>query len=151
VTPVPLADLGLNSRHRVSALWWLALLYRRPAAFTQAIDGIEGLPAQLKAAAILYLNSLPFVLGVATVGRVIIFDVLELPMQNPATDLGLWTLVEWHGRGLASGLAVGLAVGSPAGSAVGSPSGSLSGLRSRLQLLSLSRLLVGSRAGSAAG
>jgi hypothetical protein len=28
--PIALADLRLNSKSHLSALWWLALLYRKP-------------------------------------------------------------------------------------------------------------------------
>ena len=102
--PLPLGGIRLfdGKSHR-AALWWLAVLYRRPKFLAQQLKSIPHGRA-LRIAANLYLHSLPYVIVVSIALRPAIYS-----LTGRAWD---WQrLVFDTARGIAGGIAGGIAVG----------------------------------------
>lgn len=70
--PIPLDQIGLRWRDHRSALWWLGFLYRCPIKAWQIF---KQLPRHriLAASYILYAHSLPYLILLSVLGRLIIF------------------------------------------------------------------------------
>ena len=111
MTPVPLAALSLRLRHHLAALWWLCLLYRRPAAFVRALEKATSRAARLRAGSILYLHALPPALILVIVGRLLLFGALGLAAERVLPTADLLAAISWHGEQIAVGIAVGIAGG----------------------------------------
>jgi hypothetical protein len=59
MTPRPLDQIGLHWRDHKSALWWLALLYRRPVQFQEALQP-SAPRSQLRIGLLFLLHALPY-------------------------------------------------------------------------------------------
>ena len=86
MTPVPLPALRLRLQHHRSALWWLALLYRRPRAFGLDMEQL-GHSQRFAAAVRMYLHGLPYVLVIAVLGRLLVFGIFWVAPEHPPPDL----------------------------------------------------------------
>ncbi len=82
MTPIPLDQIRLDWRSHKSALWWLGLLYRKPAAFRAVLAASSNFSA-LAAAIRIYLHTLPYSLLVAGIGRWLLVDALGLLTKLP--------------------------------------------------------------------
>jgi len=111
MTPIPLAELRLDLRSHLSALWWLGLLYRRPKRFQQAAEK-PGRWAGVEAGVRLYAHFLPYMFLAAALGRLLLFGLLGLQTEEPMTPID-------HVGVIAGGIAVGIAFGIAGGIAVG--------------------------------
>jgi len=103
VEPAPLDQLGLRLSDHCAALWWLALLYRRPVVFT---DSLKQLPRmkQTRVGFLLWLHALPYALVVAAAMRAATLRLSGVP----------WSWTSFAGD-LAVGIAFGIAIGIAAG------------------------------------
>jgi len=136
MTPLPLGELRLNWGSHFSALWWLGLLYRRPARFHEALKALDRWPARA-AGLRLYLHAAGWVLLASVLGRLLLYGALGLPTRVPgataaevlalqgasiaygiAGGIGLGILFG-SGYGIAVGIAVGITVGIAGGMALG--------------------------------
>lgn len=73
----PLADLRLQPRHHLSALWWLGLLYRRPQRFARELGALS-LPRQSGVAACLHFHVFLDALLLLVLSRLMLFGTFEL-------------------------------------------------------------------------
>ena len=69
MTPRPLGQIRLRPSDHLSALWWLGLLYRRPARFRDALKGMFTAGSDAIVAFCFYLHSLPYILILIAAGR----------------------------------------------------------------------------------
>ncbi len=85
MSSTPLDQLRLRWRDHTSALWWLGLLCRRPKRFHETLQHIPR-TQQLRAALLLWLHSLPYIVALSGLGRMIMFGTPK--NLSPATDDG---------------------------------------------------------------
>jgi len=122
MTPLPLNQIGLSWRHHVSALWWLALLYRQPYHFREALRTLP-LKHRVVTGFCLLGPALPWMLlvslvvellgiGIALASGLSSFTAILLVKHAVGTAMGT-TL------GIASGITVGIGVGIVGGIADG--------------------------------
>ncbi|MDS4013323.1 MAG: hypothetical protein RKP46_03080 [Candidatus Accumulibacter sp.] len=100
-----LADLRAFD-HR-AALWWLALLYRRPKRFQEALGGLASHRQRLLVGVCVFLHALPYVVVLAIGGRLLLHAL-------GAIDLGRsgFAALAYHAvQGIAVGIALGIAEG----------------------------------------
>ena len=108
MTPRPLHELRLRARDHKHALWWLALLYRKPRLFHQALQA--GTRAQQFGVGLrLEVHALPYVVLLCVLGRVLLFGVFGLPTRPSTTTLD--ALLRFHLAEIAGAIAIGIAVG----------------------------------------
>ena len=121
MTPLSLGELRFGWHSHISALWWLALLYRQPQRLRESLEGLPLIRAvsaglTLLAHALPYIVVLHLLLGIA-IG-------LEGPVQyvemwRGAAFASFWLLSRNVAVGIAGGIAVGIGVGIAGGIAVG--------------------------------
>jgi hypothetical protein len=116
MTPRPLGQIRLRPNDHLSALWWLGLLYRRPAQFPEGITSCSRW-GRLAIALCLYLHSLPYSLIAIVAGRWLLFGVLAIPTNRLLTN-GTDN-VTFHVMQIARGISYGIVVGMAGGIAVG--------------------------------
>jgi len=112
MTPTPLDKIGLRWHDHKSALWWLGLLYRRPAQFENTLESFSK-SKSLQIAFFLYLHSLIYIILVIVVGQYIIFVLLKISMKDSLT-ISLETLNSPAMKltfGIVSAIAGGIIVG----------------------------------------
>src|SRR5215510_7889930 len=116
MNPVPLDQIGFNWISHKSALWWLGLIYCRPAKVKEEIKSVT-LIKRLKLGPSLWIHILPYIITICALGRFIIFDLLALhhdpraPYSANVLNFHLFHIT----MGIAWGIAIGVAVGSIAG------------------------------------
>ncbi|MGH8547796.1 MAG: AAA family ATPase [Methylococcales bacterium] len=127
MTPIPLAELRLRFSHHRSALWWLALLYRRPREFAVAVPSLklEGSLIGLR----LLLHAMPWVFLTALLGRLSLVYDTSLPFSLSNADFAsLLPVLKKTAFGVAFGVAGGVASGVAVGVASGVAGGVASGV-----------------------
>src|SRR4030095_5866233 len=114
--PLPVEQLSFGWRSHRLALWWLGLLYRRPAEFQRVLKSLPRLKS-LGTGLALYLHIVPYLVIFCVVGRFLLFGVFDLPAQNAPSEFSeaLW----WHVRQSAFGIAGGIGGGIGGGIALG--------------------------------
>ncbi len=90
MTALPLEQIGPTWRHHCSALWWLALLYRRPREFHRDLLPLPQWSV-VRVGLVLFLHALPYILLIDVLGRLILFRMLVVP---PGRAISLGTLGE---------------------------------------------------------
>jgi hypothetical protein len=123
MNPVPLDRLRWRD-HR-AALWWLGLLYRRPARFLQALDAVADNWQRLVVGARLMLHVLPYSLAVSVAGRLVLltFGASDLSSAVSGRAAGeqidlvsaFLPVLAKAGEGMIWGMALGVGLGSSAG------------------------------------
>ncbi|MCA1851865.1 MAG: hypothetical protein LC647_05595 [Beggiatoa sp.] len=109
MTPVPLAALRLRPRDHLSALWWLALLYRRPRVFQLDLERL-GRGQRFAAAIRMYLHGLPHIVVIVVLGR-----IFGIALGHAPADLDVGSLASFHVGQIARGIPLGIAGGIVAG------------------------------------
>src|ERR1035437_11152329 len=106
--PVPLEQIGLRLRDHRAALWWLAMLYRRPKTL---VDSLKRLPRikQVRVGFSLWLHALPYVLVLTAVARGDLLRLSGTPWSWAA--LGALKIVGGIAFGIALGITCGIAFG----------------------------------------
>ena len=135
--PRPLCQIRLRWRDHRSALWWLGLLYRRPAQFRGALETCS-MPHKLISASCLWLHSLPYVLSLSVIGRYLVFG------SAAGITVGI-------AGGIAGGIAVGIAGGIAVGIAAGIAAGIAGGIAVGIAYGTAYGIAYGIIPGSAAG
>lgn len=127
--PTPLAQIGLRWRDHKSALWWLALLYRRPSQFDSALKPLP-LAARVVAAFWLNLHAFLYIFLLCAVCRLIFWGLLGIPTRETfATTVDAILFHTFATTiGIASGIAVGIAGGVASEFAIGMSFGISSGI-----------------------
>lgn len=99
--PMPLRDIGLLPRHHRSALWWLGILYRRPARFHQEVETLPWSKTLISGITLL-LHALPYLVLLPGIGR---WMLVSLPTVKPIEPLPSELLAAFlfHLRTIASG------------------------------------------------
>ena len=111
MTPTPLDKIGLRWRDHKSALWWLALLYRRPVQFQNALKGLSRWQF-VKSGSTLYLHSVIYIVLIGMLGRLIIFGWLGLLPTERALEVAFYLEIwQYNIVQLAIGIAVGITIG----------------------------------------
>jgi hypothetical protein len=123
---LPLQELRLLPRHHRSALWWLGILYRRPAQLHQELETLPRSKAIL-AGIMLCLHMLPYMVILCGIGR---WVLLGLPGMEPIEPLSSEPLAAFllHLRMIAGGIAFGIAGGIAMGIAFGIAAGITAGI-----------------------
>ena len=125
MTPVALSEVALDRHSHASALWWLGLLYSRPARFEESMKSLDR-RAQLTATLCLCLHQLPYMLAICIPARWLLFGWLGLAAVSEArSPQELWV---FQVTSLALGLCVGIAVGVTVGIATATAFGSSIGI-----------------------
>jgi len=102
----PLTEVGWLRGHR-AALYWLSMLYRRPQVLADAAKGL-GRAGALGLGLRLYLHGLPYAVILIFALRIVLFELLRLPVDPRSAALGFWG---FHLAGLGIGLYFWLALG----------------------------------------
>jgi hypothetical protein len=113
MTPTPFDKIGLRWRDHKTALWWLGLLYRRPAQFENALQDLPRIRV-LKAGILLYLHALPYVVLFCILGRFVISDWLEFPIKGrliPTPDISQYNVFQIVLIGITWGLVLAIIIG----------------------------------------
>ena len=118
MNPVPLAELRLRPRHHLSALWWLALLYRRPRVFQRDLEQL-GRGQRIRGGD----PHVPAWFAVCGrhcgVGAAPGVWCLRDRVEHAQADLDVGSLVSFHVVQIATGIALGIAFGIALGIAFG--------------------------------
>jgi hypothetical protein len=107
MTPVPLAALRLRPSHHRAALWWLALLYRRPPAFQIDLEQL-GRGERFAAAVRMYLHGLPYVVAIAVLGWLLMSGGFGNALDHVPADLAD---LDEASRRIAAGIPLGIGFG----------------------------------------
>ena len=128
--------------HR-AALWWLALLYRRPKGFAEALQQLPSLWRRLLVAVGLLLHALPYMFAVGAGGRLLLYAAgIDESLATGATgwqpDFAAIAVAAAYQAAIgiaveiaveiAGGIAVGIAFGIAFGIAVGITGGIAGGI-----------------------
>jgi hypothetical protein len=148
MTPRPLHEIRLRWSDHRHALWWLALLYRKPKRFHEALQTGARLQ-QIQAALRLVAHALPYEVLLCILGRGLLFGVLGLPAERPTTTLAASLLS--HGGWIAAGFAVGIASGIAVGIASGIMEGIAEGISGWIAVGIASGIASGIAVGIASG
>src|SRR5664280_244705 len=102
--PPPLEQLGLRLRDHRAALWWLAVLYRRPGIL---VDSLKPLPRieQVRVGFSLWLHVLPYLLVLTVVARGGLLRLSGTPWSWTASGAPYIAL------GIAAGIGDGVVMG----------------------------------------
>lgn len=111
--PIPLNKIGLSWRDHKSALWWLGLLYRRPAKFRESLTKLPGRKAVMSGF-LLWFHSLPYIIALNIIGRLFIFGWLKFHTENHSSSM-----VVFHTTQLVSGICLGIILGVSLGIILG--------------------------------
>ncbi|MGH9836010.1 MAG: AAA family ATPase, partial [Blastocatellia bacterium] len=103
--PIPLNKIGLSWRDHKSALWWLGLLYRRPAKFRESLTKLPGRKV-VRSGFLLWFHSLPYIIALNIIGRLFIFGWLKFHTENHSSSL-----IVFHTTQLVSGICLGIILG----------------------------------------
>jgi hypothetical protein len=103
--PIPLNKMGLSWRDHKSALWWLGLLYRRPAKFRESLTKLPGRKAVMSGF-LLWFHSLPYIIALNIIGRLFIFGWLKFQTENHSSGL-----IIFHATQSVSGICLGIILG----------------------------------------
>lgn len=60
MTPIPLEKIGFRVKDHKSVLWWLGLLYRRPAQLEEALRNLSR-GKTIRVGGTLYIHFLPYI------------------------------------------------------------------------------------------
>ena len=149
MTPRPLCQIRLRWREHRSALWWLGLLYRRPAQFRGALETCS-MPHKLISASCLWLHSLPYVLSLSVIGRYLAFGIASGIAPGIASGIA-GGIISGIASGIAGGIASGIAFGIACGIAVGITCGIAFGIVYGISPEIVSRIVLGIAPGIAVG
>ena len=116
MTSLRVDQIGFGWGSHVSALWWLALLYRRPNRLRESLESLGGWRS-IRAGAKLYAHAIPWVLFLMIVGRLVIHGGFGI--QSKYAELDPLQAVLAHLKSLACAIAVGIIVGILSGIAFG--------------------------------
>jgi hypothetical protein len=106
MTPKPLGEIRLRRGDHLSALWWLALIYRKPRQFQGAADALARRRGFLAGLAIL-LHSLPYTLLLGLADQLDLAAGFHLPVNQKLIYDGLVEI----GLGIVVGIVVGIVGG----------------------------------------
>ena len=150
--PMPLDRIKLSGwKNHKAALWWLWLLYRRPAEFTQSVKEIS--PARaIMLGLILYAHSLPYLFVSSLALRVGALSMHSTPWNwrdLVIDDAG--QIAFGIGLGIAFGIAFGIVARIAAGTAAGIAAGIAFGIAFGIAAAIPFGIALGIAAGIAAG
>jgi len=109
MTPKPLAQIRCIRLDHKAALWWLGLLYRRPARFQASLKTLSSAQSR-KAAWALYFHALAYIVGLSVVGRLVVFGLWGSAVKQPATTLDEIFLFHFKQIALALGASAAVAL-----------------------------------------
>ncbi|MBI1924512.1 hypothetical protein HYR99_09705 [Candidatus Poribacteria bacterium] len=140
MTPIPLDHIRLGWRDHKSALWWLGLLYRRPARFQAALKDFSwrsrfGISLSLCLHALPYLCLWIFALNISLLGILILIAVgIAVGIVQivfgiaKGTSGGIAQIVFGIAKGITKGIVFGIVFGIAVGIAVGIAKGIVFGI-----------------------
>ncbi len=119
MTPIPLDQIRLRWRDHKSALWWLGLLYRRPAEFHEELWWFPRL-TKIKMGCFLYVHFLPYLFILCIIGRILVFGILgiEAATEHPTLNYHISLIAFAILLGIFIGLVIGTILGRRGGVAV---------------------------------
>jgi len=104
MTPIPLDQIGFRWRDHKSALWWLGVYYRKPAMANQALKNLSK-QTGYKSTLLLYFHALPYLIFFSSLGRWVIFYILNSPHDPKASFYSAELL--FHAYGIFKAIAAG--------------------------------------------
>jgi energy-coupling factor transporter ATP-binding protein EcfA2 len=107
MTPLPLDKIRFNFRSHLSALFWIALMYRRRPESVQALSQRQSIKAFLR----LYAHGLPYLILLSALGRWLLFGALGLGTQWLSKSSGRTDVLDAHKTALVICISVGFISG----------------------------------------
>jgi hypothetical protein len=110
MTPKPLGEIRLRRGDHLSALWWLALSYRKPRQFEGAAGTLgrrRGYLAGLK----ILVHFLPYAVLLGIAGRLALAAAVNLPVNWQLIYHGLADIAGGIVSGIVSGIVTGIVTG----------------------------------------
>ncbi len=114
MTPKPLGEIRLRPGDHLSALWWLALLYRKPRQFIDATETLRRLRRALAGLAV-FVHSWPYVVLLGIGGKLALAAALNLPLNQKLIS----DSIRGIGLGIVGGILYGIVVGIVGGIGLG--------------------------------
>lgn len=131
MTVKPLGEIRLWPGDHLSALWWLALIYRKPRQLNEAAKAL-GRPRGLLVGLALYIHSWLYVVLFGLAGRLALAAALDLPVNQKLILDGIGQIGVGIGFGaggvIINGIGVGIGLGISSGIGLGIVSGIVSGI-----------------------
>ncbi|HNL14858.1 MAG TPA: hypothetical protein PKN13_11750 [Accumulibacter sp.] len=110
---------ALRGLDHAAALWWLALLYRKPRRFKDALAGLTSNSRRLQVGMILGLHALPYMFVLVVGVRLLLHAMGVIDLASGGSGAGTTTIVLAAAWGAAKGIAVGITLGIAGGIVVG--------------------------------